>query len=567
MLLITLSWLYIFFTTLNLGLVTNKLLTLKVQHFVVTSVLGLFATTVLASIWAIFGRINVEFHVFLLLLNGFAFFRYRPEILKLYADFGYQLRSLTLGLKVFLLIITFFIIAQCASIPYVIDNESYYIQTLKWLNNYGFVKGLVNLHFFLGQVSGWHVAQSVFNFSFLYKNFNDLSGFCLLLGNIFAVEKLNAYFKNNHKNYLITGLLPLANIFFFQFISAPSPDVAVYVFTFIILFYFIENFKSCTAESFNLIVVLVLFLLYVKNTALAFVFIPIVLFVLHFRTLSKNMWKPLSVAILVLGLFITKNMIVCGSPVFPSRLFKATTLDFAIPEAMERFYHHELKLYGYFVTAEQYESMSALQLFKQWLSLPKLNGLFNKLAILLIVVSPVFIYRFYNKKAFWVLYGVMVIQLAILFASSPQYRFFMNFILFFSLFCFSCIFYRKNLVAGLLYLSLLPVLVILYMPVDLNRFSNYKFMQRISNFSAHNYIYPYKNTKYDSGFEKVSDGNLTYNSPVYNAFFWGSGDGDLPCVNKVQVAYFEKYYYFRPQLRTGNLKDGFYAQKIKPDTP
>lgn len=565
MLLIALSWLYIFFTTVNLGVMTNKVLALKNQNFVVTVILGLFATTILASIWAIFGRINIEFHFFLILLNAFILFRYKTEVWKCYYDFGYQFRSLSLGLKLFLFAITFLIIAQCASIPYVIDNESYYIQTIKWLNAYGFVKGLVNLHFFLGQVSGWHVTQSVFNFSFLYSNFNDLSGFCLLLGNIFAIEKLNSYFRNNHKVYLMIGLLPLANIFFFQFISAPSPDIAVYILTFVIVFYFLENFKSCTVECFHLIVLLVLYLLYIKNTALAFALLPLALFVVHFRLLSKNMFQPTFLAALVLGLFITKNLIVCGSPVFPSRLIAATTLDHAIPEQMERFYHNELKLYGYFLTSQQYESMSEWQLFRQWLALPKLNGLFNKLAILLILACPFFIYRFYNKKAVWVLYGVMVIQLAVLFLSSPQYRFFMNFILFFSFFCFSCIFYGKKIMTFFLYLSLIPVLIILYFPVDLNRFSNYRFMQRISNFSSRNYIYPYKNTKYDTGFENITDGNLQYQSPVYNAFFWGSGDGELPCVNKMQVLYFEKYYHFRPQMRTSNLKDGFYAQKVNGD--
>ena len=92
-------------------------------------------------------------------------------------------------------------------------------------------------------------------------------------------------------------------------------------------------------------------------------------------------------------------------------------------------------------------------------------------------------------------------------------------------------------------------------------------MIKISNFSVQNSIYPYRNTKYDTTFEPVVNGNLKYNSPVKNSFFWGSGDGDLPCVNKVQIAYFEKYFYIAPQMRTNNLKDGFYAKKVKANEP
>jgi len=550
-----------------LGVVTNKFLVLKNSNFVITVILGLFTTTMLASIWAVFGRINIEFHLLLLFINLFVFIKYKSDVLKTYSDFKTQFQNLELILKAYLIIITFLIVAQCASIPYVIDNESYYIQTIKWLNEYGFVRGLVNLHFFLGQLSGWHVTQSAFNFSFLYKNFNDLSGFCLLLGNIFAIEKLSEYFKNNNKFFLIIGLLPFVNLLFFQFISAPSSDIPVYIFTFVLFFYFLTNYKSISAENFNLIVMLVLFLLYIKNTTLVFVLIPIILFKLNYKILVKHSVKPILLAGFVLSLFILKNMIICGSPVFPYKLFEFTSLEYAIPDQMEHFYYNELKLYGYFVESEQYKTMSGFDLFIQWLSLPKLNGLFNKSIILLILTCPFFIYKFFNKKAIWIIYFLMIVQLLLLFETSPQFRFFINYVIFFTLFIFTCVFYQKKIVLFFLYLSLIPTLLILFLPIDLNNFSNYKFMQSVSNFSFRNTIYPYKNTKSDRPFETIVDGNLKYHSPLNNDFFWGSGNGDLPCVNKVQIAYFKKYFYIVPQMRTNNMKDGFYPKKVNPNEP
>ncbi len=279
MLLVSISWLYILFTTINLGICTNKIIGIKKPSIVITSFLGLLSTTILASIWAIFGRINIEFHSVLLILNLIVFFKFKSEIKLIYNSFLQEFKNLNATFKFILVAITTLIIAQCSSIPYVIDNESYYIQTIKWLNEYGFVKGLGNLHIFYAQTSGWHIAQSAFNFSFLYKNFNDLSGFCLLLGNIFAIFKLNEYFSNTNKNYLIIGLLPLANVFFFQFISAPSPDIPIYILTFIIFFYFIENFKNTTIENFNLITLLVLFALFIKVTSIALLILPIILLI------------------------------------------------------------------------------------------------------------------------------------------------------------------------------------------------------------------------------------------------------------------------------------------------
>lgn len=168
MILILLSWIYILFTSINFGFICDRILGLKNKNFVVTSFLGLFSITVLASIWAIFGRINVEFHIFLLICNFFVFLKFKEDVIGFYQTFKGKIRQLSLSLKIYLLLATILILAQCSILPYIIDNESYYIQTIKWFNEYGFVKGIANLHLYLGQASGWHITQSVFNFSFLY---------------------------------------------------------------------------------------------------------------------------------------------------------------------------------------------------------------------------------------------------------------------------------------------------------------------------------------------------------------------------------------------------------------
>lgn len=562
MILIVISWIYILFTTINLGFGFDKIIGLKNNNFVITSVLGLFSVTILASIWAIFDRINIEFHIFLLLLNIILLLRFRNEIIEIYKSFLIELKQFQITLKVVLILIFILIVAECSSTPFIIDNESYYIQTIKWLNEYGFVKGLANLHIFLGQASGWHVTQSVFNFSFLYKNFNDLSGFCLLLGNIFSFQKLNEYFLNNNKNYLVIGLLPLFNTLFFQFISAPSPDLPVYIFSFILFFYFLENFKRIKKEDFNLIVILVLYLIYIKSTMLTLIIIPLILLLLHRKSLSKYILKPAILSAIILSLFVIKNMIICGSPIFPSKIGSSFSTSYAIPNSISVFYYDQIKYYGFFVDMNQYNSMSVFDLFIKWISMSKLNGLFNKLSVLLILIVPFFIFKFQNKKALWTLYFIMALQLFLLLITSPQYRFFMNFILFFSLFCFISVIQNKTIINSLLMLSLIPTIVVLFFPINLNQFSNHKFMMEISNFSVKNIVSPYQNTKNSTAFEIIHLENLKYNSPVKNEFFWANGNGNLPCVNKEQVDYFEKYFHIIPQMRTNDLKDGFYAKKL-----
>ena len=87
-------------------------------------------------------------------------------------------------------------------------------------------------------------------------------------------------------------------------------------------------------------------------------------------------------------------------------------------------------------------------------------------------------------------------------------------------------------------------------------------MMELSTFSKDEILFPHKNTKNETDFEVIQLGNFQYNSPLQNDFFWASGNGNLPCVKKEQIAYFKKYFYIIPQMRTNDLKGGFYAKKI-----
>jgi len=46
---------------------------------------------------------------------------------------------------------------------------------------------------------------------------------------------------------------------------------------------------------------------------------------------------------------------------------------------------------------------------------------------------------------------------------------------------------------------------------------------------------------------------------------FGSGAGDLPCVNEAYMNYIFNKFEFYPQLRTGEIKDGFYIKLAEED--
>ena len=561
MILIAISWFYIFFTTINLGVGFNKIIKTNSFNTIVISFLGLFSTTILASFWALFGRINIEFYLFFVVLNLLIYLKFKDDVKKQYSVFFTQLKELSTPFKISLLLIVVLILAQCSAAPFIIDNESYYVQTIKWINEYGFVKGLANLHIFLGQTSGWHVTQSAFNFSFLYKNFNDLSGFCLLLGNIYSIIKLDSYFKNNTKNNLIVGLFPIANVFFFQFISAPSPDIAIYVLSFILFYTFLETYKNTTIYSFNLITVLVLFILYIKFTSIGFLLFPILILGFNFKKIFPKLLPISLIGFFILFLFIAKNSIISGYPFFPSTSITFTNIDFNVPTKIVLYFYELTQLYAFDLTKSQFHAMSFFEIALKWLFLSKLKGVLNSLTLLVLIGSPYFIYKYFNKKEYWILYAVVFTQLLILMFSSPQFRFFIHFTLFFSFLIVSCFLEKRQFIISGLFVSILATIGILFLNLNYSALTKNKLISKNSPFSIENIIFPHSNSKSKGTYKTIKKGNLIYNSPLENSFFWAAGNGELPCINEVQIQYFEKKFGMFPQMRTHDLKDGFISKQ------
>ena len=532
MLLILISWCYILFTALNLGVVFNKITQLKSSHFIVYFFLGLFSVTILGSLWAIFGRINIEFHFFLVILNGIIWLKYKSEVLSLYHIIFSEIATLSRALKIYLSLLSILILVQSSAIPYFIDNETYYIQTQKWLNEYGFVNGLGNLHIFLAQTSGWHIVQSAFTFSFLGINFNDLNGLCLLL----------------------------VNLLFFQFISAPSPDLAVYLLSFLVFYYFVAHFYDMSAKVFNLIVILTLFIVYIKITAVPMVIIPMVLFVIHFKKLVPEIKVSVILSIIILGLFVTKNTILTGYPLFPSTCFKNyLPLSYAIPDAIYHFWLNPAKRFEAVVNRTEFHQLSSFSVFLKWLFHSKIHSVFNAIIIVLVLIVPGILYRFLNKKPYWVLYFTMLFQLAFLFFSSPQYRFFLHFILFFGLLILSLLIKNEKTIRLLFYISLIPIIAIQIFP-----FKNDILLKNTDKQSLkiENSIFPSENSTLNKPYVKSEIGNMNYTSPDSTNYIWITGNGNLPCVNRKQIQYLRKKLGYIPQQRTTNLKDGFYSMPI-----
>ena len=320
MLLILFYWFYLFLLTSSYGILLKKIMNLKIVTPVVVPLLGSFFITIIASIVAVFYNLDIVFESLLASIALVSIVVLKTECKAYIKQLIAQFISFSTLIKVLFITVFLLAIAQSASAPYLIDNESYYIQSIKWLDYYGLVPGLSNLHFFLSQMSPWHILQSATNLNFLYTHFNDLSGFYLVLGNGYAFFHLNRYFITRQFTDLLIGLFPIGNIFLFQFIGAPSPDIGIYVCFLILSSEFIKGFYTkenlCVVSLF----IISFFAIYIKLTAILYVIFPVILIIKYRQgplILKSDVYKIITIAAITFVLFITKNSIVTGFPLYP----------------------------------------------------------------------------------------------------------------------------------------------------------------------------------------------------------------------------------------------------------
>ena len=556
MIVIALSWLILLVYFVPTGIAAKSILKIETDDNFIPIFLGIFFQCLGLTICSIFFKIGWVLFIFNFLLITGIFFWKSSEIKNCYNGLITNLKSLTIISKFILLIILIFSLFKCAQSPFIIDNEVYYLQTIKWINEYGLVKGLGNLHPFLGQISSFHILQAGFNFNFITHRINDINGFILLISSAYFLFEFEKRYRANGEIHWI-GFVLIFNILFFEFINAPSPDLSIVLFSQVLFYYFLD--KESNLDHFKIATVLFLYMVFIKVTIA-----PIILIVVFMAIKNKQrLLFAVRLGAIVLMVFILKNYIVSGYPFYPFDVFPSKS-DWTIPKELLEFVSRITKEANYF-KQNRIQNPTFLDKLNSWIHLEGIYRIFN-IGILFLFIGSPFIKKIKQEKNHKILYVVLLIHFVALLLTAPGFRFFLPEFVFLTSLILSTIFTYFKIKYKWVQYSLLIAIIF---PLIAVNFINYKIftknkhLQKTEKYSWNQIIIPEKNSKYASlEFEKVQEGNLIYYSPNENFFFYGTADGNLPCVNKVQMNYLEKKYQYVPQLIKTNLEDGFYSKKI-----
>lgn len=531
MILIVAYWLLLFLLFLPGGFLLNKIFRLNVSNIAVLVLLGMFITSALFTCTAFFlplnGIIFCTFSVLALLL----WITYGKSLATTLQAYCKQLSSLPRYSKISLIVLVILSGIKSAQTPTIIDNETYYIQTIKWINEYGFVKGLGNLHPFLAQMSPWHVLQAGLNLNFITDNLNNSNGFLLVICCLFCFTETNNHSKNLHWIVLLPAFYCVA----FLFVDAPSPDLPLLLITPLIFYLLIRQHTVLPWLLF-------LFLVFIKITMA-----PLgLLFLYPLFRIRKDIAAMLLTGFAVGGLWIIKNYVISGYPLYPFTLW-GTNADWQVSKHLLQGLHESSNRYLYGCD----NSSGLLTKFKSWLTLGGIKGIMNSTAVILFCILPLF-RKIRENKMYRAIYTISLLQFIMLFFTSPQYRFYLPVVLFFTAFIVS------EIIDILKIKKVYPYLLLTGIAVSS--------LLCINGFSIMQLYTPAKNTMYpEIEYISIQEGNLNYFSPQQSGIIYQTSDGSLPCVNEKQIQWFKKKYRVVPQLRGNTLSDGFYSKTIEKE--
>ena len=488
--------------------------------------LGILTVTIFYVGIAYFLPLNIYVEVLIISIGFILFFHF-----KLWKEFWIFIK---LNYRIFS-IFTIIILLFGSFYPFILDHFGYYVPTIKWLSEFGLVKGISNLDLLLGQMSFWHFLEAGFsNFSDIYLRLN---AFLIVFYLIYILEKKSWF------HFLFFPILLL-------FIQSPSPDLPVIIFSLIILNEILDGNKNS-----KILFALSVFVFAIKPTM---IWVPVFCLLYSIFVLKSNL-KFIILGTLIFILFILKNLYTFGFPIFPVSILdlnlswqpNAELLKLSSETAIQKTYDMQYSI-------AQIRSFSTFDYIKNWFILDGIKSFIHFSFIFLMLIFSIYTFK-QNKKTIYFLWISILIKTLLILLFSAQYRFFIDvfFVIFFIL--FHQTFSKKLILITTAIFTSISFLILSFPQLLQNYIPSFKLGYFMSGFSKDQWLKPavFKLGK----FEPYQIGNLKFNVVKDYPF---SFDTQLPAISPEFLKEDLDAGIF-PQMITNNMKDGFVWRELSEE--
>lgn len=387
--------------------------------------------TVYAEFFSLFAGVGLIANLGLILICLISAFFLKRQLLASVKELLGKDKKIVIIISVLLLV--FFAYGTSFGIMHV-DSDLYHAQSIRWIEEYGVVKGLGNIHTRLAYNSASFCLSALFSMSFMGgQSFHVCQGFSAWILAVMCIGlfRKKSVFKPTLSNFArLAGIYYLLNIY--DEMVSPASDYFMVTMLLTVLILFLEGLEKENADPnfYGILSLMGLVVLSVKISGALIVLIciyPVILFIK--KKDFKSIIRFLITGIICVVPFFARNVILSGYLVYPVTGIDIFNPEYKIPFDIARYDEREIQVYG-----RGYSDVSRFdESITKWLP-DWFRGLdsINKAAFVLAVVSvmvlvAVAIYIFVKKKkelyGFLLAMGIMTASFGYWMITAPIIRY------------------------------------------------------------------------------------------------------------------------------------------------
>ena len=416
MLSVLFSYIYIGITTFFLGygtrLFVKKYMGYEIQGITSLIYAGLGAATVYAGMYSLFSGVSLGANIGMLLICLAVICIGKKDLAAFWKN---QKQYVTKG-KIIFLCMMLLLFAYGASRGYMhVDSGLYHAQAIRWIEEYGVVPGLANLHCRLAYNSSAFVLTALYSMSFLGgQSLHTVAGFMAL---VLAVKGLDVVKVFSRKKVLVSDFVKVAMLFYITIIYTEMMSPASDYFAMLFLFYVVltwvelEEKKEKNIIPFGMLCVLLAVNVSIKLSSaimLLMVLKPAVILLKEKRYGQIGIY--LGMGILAVFPYLARNVILSGWLVYPFPAIDLFSFDWKIPAGEALYDAQEIKVYAKGMTDVLLKDAPMSQWLPSWFSALKGLEKIWVLGSLASVVAGVVITVWGLVKRKKELYGLLFVQ-------------------------------------------------------------------------------------------------------------------------------------------------------------
>lgn len=367
MILTLFSWIAIFIFSVIWGYIINRILYknlisdnkdlfFSIDTYVVC---GLIFLTLFSEIFSIIYKVGILALAILLLFTLFAvLILYAKDRNKNWVSHISKIKELpTFKWVLISFSVLIFLVWTCGAIEHP-DTSLYHIQAIKWIEKYGVVPGLGNLHNRFAYNSAFMCLQALFSFSWILgsSGLHSVNGFVCLLFFLYAVLS----FDYGKDKLLLSDFIRISIIIFIglstEYISSPGTDL----FPMLCILYLCAKWCSVTESDnyqktslsnveyrYAFLCMIAVFAMTIKLSVAVFALLsiyPIIVFVK-----KKNIMAIIAhvfFAFIIVLPWILRNIIISGYLIYPYPQIDLFNVDWKMPASVAIYDSMEITVWG-----------------------------------------------------------------------------------------------------------------------------------------------------------------------------------------------------------------------------